>query len=212
MEDILQVVPGYLPELPELRFRSTDKEAYDDRDFSHDLGDLLERLSETTARELRLILLLDEMDVINDYDPVVQQKLRRIFMRTFARNLGAVVAGTQISKEWDRVESPWYNMFNEIELGPLEREAAMRLILEPVRGVYSYDPEAVDYIIDHSDGRPYYVQQHCLEAINIMLGAGRTRVTLLDAEQALAAVASARTAPNHWTPVAPAETTPPAAS
>jgi hypothetical protein len=202
MEEILDVVPAYLPALPELRFRSLDKASYDDRDFSHDLGALLAGLDATTGQDVRLILLLDEMDVINDYDPVVQQKLRRIFMRTFARSLGAVVAGTQISKEWDRVESPWYNLFNEIELGPLDQESALRLILEPVQGIYTYDPAAVDFIVDNSHGRPFYVQQHCLEAINIMLAVGRTRVTLEDAQQALAAVAGVRTSQNNGMPPA----------
>jgi len=56
------------------------------------------------------------MDVISSYYTLAQQQLRRIFMSPLAANLGAVVAGIQISKEWDRMESPWYNLFNEIPL------------------------------------------------------------------------------------------------
>lgn len=193
MEEVLQVLPLPAGALPALRFHEVPKSAYSDRDFSYDMSDLLDALSASTNKEVRLILLLDEMDVINEYDPVIQQQLRRIFMRTFARNLGAVVAGIQISKQWDRVESPWYNLFNEIELGPLDDESARQLILEPVKGVYSYDPAAVDLIIEASQGRPYYIQQHCLEAVNSMLTAGRTRVTLEDAQNALATVTNART-------------------
>lgn len=196
MEEILRVAPSYVSSLPPLRFNSIPKSDYSDRDFSYDMGDLLDALSAASKREVRLILLLDEMDVINDYDPVVQQQLRRIFMRTYARNLGAVVAGIQINKEWDRVESPWYNLFNEIELGPLDEHEARRLILEPVKGIYSYEDAAVDTIIAASQGRPYYIQQHCLEAVNIMLAAGRTRVTKRDAEDALKLLINARTSQN----------------
>lgn len=196
MEEILRVLPAYLPDLPPTRFAASDRLEYNDRSFGHDLSELLERLGETTSRQVRLILLLDEIDVINRYDSVTQQQLRRIFMRTFARNLGAVVAGIQISKEWDRVESPWYNLFNEIELGPLNDDAARRLILEPVKGVYGFDPEAVELILDVSQGRPFYIQQHCLEAVNNMLAAGRTRVTLEDVEKALDTITSARTSQN----------------
>ncbi len=196
MEEILRVAPSYVSSLPPLRFHSVPKADYTDRDFSYDMGDLLDALSAASKREVRLILLLDEMDVINDYDPVVQQQLRRIFMRTYARNLGAVVAGIQINKKWDRVESPWYNLFNEIELGPLDEHEARRLILEPVKGIYSYEDAAVDTIMAASQGRPYYIQQHCLEAVNRMLAAGRTRVTKRDAEEALKQLINARTSQN----------------
>lgn len=196
MEEILRVAPAYLASLPTLRFHTTPEPDYSDRDFSYDMGDLLDALNAASQRPVRLILLLDEMDVINEFDPVIQQQLRRIFMRTYARNLGAVVAGIQINKEWDRVESPWYNLFNEIELGPLQEEEARRLIMDPVKGIYSYEPAAVDMIIAASQGRPYYIQQHCLEAVNSMLAAGRTRITRKDAEDALDSLTSARTSQN----------------
>lgn len=192
MEEIARVLPHYLSAEPPLRFGPAASQGYDDRAFGRDLSDVLQALAATTQKRVRLILLLDEMDVMNTYDPLVQQQMRRLFMRTFARNLGAVVAGIQISKEWDRVESPWYNLFNEIELGPLDDEAARRLILDPVKGIYSYDPAAVDFIIEASQGRPFYVQQHCLEAVNYMLTQGRRRVTHEDAMHALGLLAEAR--------------------
>ena len=102
---------------------------YTDRFFNHDLRILLEALQQFgeihhEGQQLRLILLLDEMDVISKYDHLTQQQLRRIFMRDFSATLGAVVAGIQISKEWDRVESPWFNLFNEIALEPFARVVA----------------------------------------------------------------------------------------
>jgi hypothetical protein len=122
------------------------------------------------------------VDVMNHYDQLVQQQLRRIFMKTFARNLGAVVAGVHISKEWERLESPWYNLFLEMDLPPLSREETIQLIMEPVKGVYSYKDEAVEAIWECSQGHPQRVQQLCLEAINQLLQEKRSQVTKADVE------------------------------
>ncbi len=105
-------------------------------------------------------------------------------MRDFAVTLGAVVAGIQISKEWDRIESPWYNLFNEIELTPFTREQALELLVEPVEGYYSWESAALEFVIEHSEGRPYRLQQYALEAVHHMLQDGRRTITLEDVEQA----------------------------
>ena len=172
-----------------LRYHSVNHFDYSDRDFNVDLRCLLAELQEwiesvAPVRNLRLILLMDEMDVMSQYDHLVQQQLRRIFMRDFASSLGAVVAGIQISKEWDRVESPWYNLFNEIAVQPFSREQALDLLIEPVRDVYRYDPAALEFVIEHSDGRPFRIQQYALEAVNHMLQQRRRRITLADVEVA----------------------------
>ena len=176
-----------------LDYVDTRSDDYTDRDFSRDLRTILEVLDEygqtmKDGRSLRLILLMDEMDVMSHYDQVVQQRLRRIFMRDFSSSLGAVVAGIQISKAWDRVESPWYNLFNEIELEPFDREQAIELLEDPVREVYSYEPAALEAIIDHSNGRPFRLQQYGLEAITHMLADNRRRVTEADVEVAHARI------------------------
>ena len=156
-----------------------------DREFGRDLRTivrLLEQYAETAQdkRQVRLILLLDEVDTLSQFDPLYQQQLRRIFMRDFAATLGAVVAGIAISKEWDRVESPWFNLFNEIAMAPFSHAEAMELLIEPVRGYYIYEPAALDFIVDHSDGRPYRIQQYALEAVNHMLKHKRRRIQMCD--------------------------------
>lgn len=196
MEEIVVVVRR-LPKATETLTKALDAldvarfapARYSDRDFSRDLRALLQALTAYGAiqypgRKSRLILLLDEMDVMSHYDHLVQQQLRRIFMRDFATTLGAVVAGIQISKAWDRVESPWYNLFNEIELEPFDREQAAELLIKAVQDYYTYDQSAVEAIIDYSDGRPFRLQQYGLVAVNQMLSEGRRRVTLADVEVA----------------------------
>ncbi|MCB0072734.1 MAG: hypothetical protein KDE20_14790 [Caldilineaceae bacterium] len=144
--------------------------------------------------------------MLSRYDQLVQQQLRRIFMRDFAATMGAVVAGIQISKEWDRVESPWFNMFNEIALQPFTREQALELLIEPVRNIYRYDPETLDFIIEKSNGRPYRLQQYALIAVNYMLARRHRRIYLEDAQAAhedIEAAGASSSATKHPAPTAP---------
>ena len=178
-----------LPHVQGLQFQTVAASKYDDRAFHRDLQRVVNVLDaygdrQHTGKQLRLILLLDEMDVMSQYDSLIQQQLRRIFMREFAFTVGAVVAGIRISKDWDRVESPWYNMFNEIALEPFSEDEAQALLTEPVEGYYRYEDDAVEYVLDHSEGRPYRIQQYGLEAVNHMLACRRRTVKLEDALEA----------------------------
>ncbi len=150
-------------------FRKNYKE-YSDRDFRRDLKAIILALQkDAREKHLRLTLLLDEVDVMGSYSSQTQQLIRRLFMESFAQYLGVLVAGVRINKAWDRVESPWYNMFTQIELAPLKREEAEQLIREPVKGVYVFDDDAVEFIWEQSKGKPFYIQQLCMESVNTML-------------------------------------------
>ena len=185
MENLRGVLRAYLPQMPRLRFGASPVGEYTDRDFTADLRLLLEAVKSVVApRNVRVILLMDEMDVINGYSTIVQQQLRRIFMSSLAQNLGTVVAGIQIRKAWDRVESPWYNLFNELVVEPFPEEESRRLLFEPVRGIYEWDAKAVDFVVQRAEGRPYRLQQYGLEAVNHMLVDGRTHITLADVQAA----------------------------
>ena len=185
--------------MEQLHYHNVARADYTDREFNRDLRTILRALQQHSeahhpGKQLRLILLMDEMDVINGYDHLVQQQLRRIFMRDFAATLGAVVAGIQISREWDRIESPWYNLFNEIEVEPFAREQAIELLVEPVKNYYSYEPAALEFIIQQSEGRPFRLQQYALEAVTNMLAASRRRIKLTDVQ---AAHRSIQSSTNH---------------
>ena len=186
IETIWGVLQAYILDRPPgLNFAEAWPEEYSDREFTADLRLLLDGVKDAVApRRARVILLLDEMDVVSSYDTVVQQQLRRVFMSPLAANLGAVVAGIQISKTWDRLESPWYNMFNEMPLELFTAEQARQLLVEPVRGIYEWDPGAIEYVIQQSEGYPHRLQQYALEAVNQMSAAGRKRITLEDVQAA----------------------------
>jgi hypothetical protein len=172
---------GYTP--PALRFTGKAAADYTYRDFLHDLQSLLEVPQAARHRTIRLILLLDEVDVMNGYDQLVQQQFRRILMKRFARQVGVVASGVNVFREWSREESPFRNLFVEIHLGTMEEEAARRLITEPVKGIYGYDDEAVDLILRYSEHKPWRIQRLCLEVVNRLLAERRTRATRQDVEE-----------------------------
>jgi len=164
-----------------LRFR-IDDEGYDGRDFSHDLQRVIEDLKARTPRRVKLALLIDEVDVLNDYSERINQRLRSIFMKTFSEHLVAIMSGVGIKRVWTSEGSPWYNFFDEIELTAFVREEAEALIKEPVEGVFRFESEAVEAILAGSQLKPYVIQKFCIHAVSRMLEQGRTTVTAGDVD------------------------------
>ena len=181
MADVVeQLKPG--PEtVSALRHRPED-DRYDGRDFSHDLQRVIEELKTRTPLKVKLALLIDEVDVLNEYSERVNQRLRSIFMKTFSEHLVAIMSGVGIKRIWNSEGSPWYNFFDEIELTAFSREEAEALVRQPVEGVFRYEPEAVEKILSASALKPYVIQKFCIHAVNRMLEDGRTLVTAADVE------------------------------
>ena len=163
-------------------------DGYEAREFSHDLQRVIAELKTRTGRRVKLALLIDEVDVLNEYSESVNQRLRGIFMKSFSENLVAVMSGVGIRRRWKSEVSPWYNFFDEIELPPFIREEAEALIREPVAGVFRWKGEAVERILELSRLRPYLVQKYCVHAVNRMLEEGRGTIRLEDVETARAVV------------------------
>jgi hypothetical protein len=156
----------------------TKKGDYDAHDLVDDLEAALKALVATTDKQIRLVLLLDEGDELNRYDPIVQARLRRVFMSKVGQHLRMIWSGLSIDKEWKLYTSPWYNLFAiEKHLPPFTKDEALRLIEEPVRGIYRYDEQAITLILQYSEQRPFRIQQICLATINCVLAQERYRVT-----------------------------------
>ena len=161
---------------------SLDEDTYGYRDFVKDIHRVLKALGGTTNKSVKLALLIDEVDELNDYDPRVNQKLRSLFMRTFADNLVSVVSGVGIKKHWEREGSPWYNFFQEIEVKPLDRKEAISLVEAPVRGVFSFADGVVDEILRRTDCKPYLTQRVCSALVDQLHEEQRGSFTLADVE------------------------------
>ena len=174
----LRLSPGTLGAL---RFEAQGTR-YDGRDFSHDLQRVIDELKTRTSKRVRLALLIDEVDVLNEYSERINQRLRSIFMKTFSEHLVAIMSGVGIKRIWNSEGSPWYNFFDEIELAAFSREEAEALIREPVEGVFRFEPEAVERILAASELKPYVIQKFCINAVNLILEEGRTTITAADVE------------------------------
>jgi AraC-like DNA-binding protein len=169
------------------------QQRYTDRHMRRDLRQIVSHLKANHERTPRIIFLLDEADVLSTYSSLTQQQLRRILQDVFARNVGVVIAGVHISKAWDLVESPWYNMFVELVTPPLNRYESELLMRQPVFGFYEWDEAAVDFIWQRTAGRPHRIQQIAREAVNLMLDDQRRRIELADVRLAYERIVFAET-------------------
>jgi len=83
--------------------------------------------------------------------------------------LGIVMAGYEVKRHLNHITSPWYNQLVLLKLNAMKEENARQLIMEPVRGVYSYASDAVDFILKESMCKPYQIQKICHDAVAAML-------------------------------------------
>jgi len=175
--DLAPILDGEMTRRP----TSTGSE-YDHNTFSREVFQVLEVLKKRSAKKAKLVLLIDEVDELNNYDPRVNQRLRSLFMKSFAEDLVAVVSGVGIKKEWASEGSPWYNFFEEIEVKPFTRKDAEELIEKPIRGIFKLETGVVDRIIENTGCKPYLIQKLCVSLVNRMHDERRRRITRADVE------------------------------
>jgi hypothetical protein len=90
------------------------------RELAHDLRRVLRVLGQRSRGQVRIVLLIDGIDELESHDPRIAQQLRGLFMTNLADNLAMVASAVTINRHWEREGSPWYNFFEEIDLGPLD--------------------------------------------------------------------------------------------
>jgi len=157
-----------------------DGSAYDYRDLVRDIRAVLHALKKRSDKRIKLVLLIDEVDELNSYDPRVNQRLRSLFMKGFAEDLVAVVSGVSIKKHWESAGSPWYNFFEEIQVKPFRRADAVDLIEKPIQGVFKLESGVTDRIITLTDCKPYLIQKLCVALVNRLHEERRRVIKLTD--------------------------------
>jgi tetratricopeptide (TPR) repeat protein len=180
-EDVLHELAPLLDGMKPGDGLPADKD-YGYRELVADLRRVIKALEARSSKQVKLVLLIDEVDELNAYDPRVNQRLRSLFMKSFAENLVAVVSGVEIRKQWDKEGSPWYNFFEEIEVTPIERDDAEELITRPIGGVFKVDQDVINRILEITDRKPYHVQRLCVALVNRMYEQGRRVITTADVE------------------------------
>jgi len=178
-EDIFQELT---PVLDGLKSATDMSEDYSYRGFVRDVHAVIKVLRKRTGKKVKLVLLIDEVDELNDYDPRINQKLRSLFMKNFAESLVAVVSGVEIKKQWEREGSPWYNFFEEIEVKPFGPKEARDLIERPIGRIFKLDGGVVEKIISLTAGKPYLIQKMCISLVTRLHEQHRRKITIADVE------------------------------
>jgi len=159
------------------------RDQYSYRYFTRDLRTIIDHLKEGETKTIKLVLLMDEIDTLNEYSLRTNLNLRGLFMGPFKENLVLVMSGLYLKMDWSEEGggSPPFNFLSrEIQLEPLDEDSARKLVTEPVKGFYSYESEAVNLIIEYSELKPFTIQGFCLRAVARILADGRTKITVDD--------------------------------
>ena len=176
------IVDELAPNLAGLEITGSTSANYGYRELIGDLRTVIRHLQERSSKTAKLVLLIDEVDELNEYDPRINQRLRSLFMKNFAENLVAVVSGVEIKKRWEREGSPWYNFFEEIEVRPFDEQEARDLIRKPIEGIFRADADVVQRIITLTGGRPYLIQKLCVALVTRLHEQRRRRMTVADVD------------------------------
>ena len=96
---------------------------YSHRELANDFRGVIETLRESSSKKARLVLLVDGIDQLNNYQPRTTQRVRSLFMASLAESLVMVASAVEIDKHWEEEGSPWYNFFEEIQFSPTRRDS-----------------------------------------------------------------------------------------
>jgi AAA+ ATPase superfamily predicted ATPase len=138
--------------------------------FSTDFIDYLSLIIDELKKidpEYKLVLLLDEIQIITTINIKLQEILREAFNRLI-KNLRVVIACYyNFFDDINANSSPFQNIFKYIHLKPLEGEYLNKLIVDPVSRLgYKYEQELIKEIKEISGGHPYYCQSLCATIFN----------------------------------------------
>ena len=165
---------------------------YTDLDAQDDFELLIKHAQQLfTPRKPLFVLLIDEIDTIERYDPIIRQRLRA-FCQHMQEHLQVVLVGVAAPRASVGDTSPWSNIFAPLALGPIDLQDTLYLIRSYNHNPYSYTAEAEQELITVGDRKPFDTQWLCAEAVKTMLAAGRMRVEHGDVLQATKILARER--------------------
>jgi predicted AAA+ superfamily ATPase len=183
MEETVEALALAPRTLAELRFTG-EHNGYQASDFGHDLQRVVEELSCRTQRQVRLVLLIDEVDALREDPEAMGDQWLGPLLEDCSQELRVVLAGVGRGASGSGETHRRHGTLDELELEPFTPEEAEALVKRPVAGVFRYEPGAVERILQLSRRRPYLIQRLCLHAVNRMLDEGRTTVRPADVEAA----------------------------
>lgn len=148
--------------------RPSESNNYDFNAFRDDLDEMLSKMeTQAQAKDVRIIFLIDEADRFAQYSDNCMAKFRKLFLED--ERLKVIITGTNMRYKLNDIASPWHNQLIFVQLGTLSAQEARSLIVDPVKGIYTYDEPAIELILKESQNKPLAIQTICFEAVNIML-------------------------------------------
>jgi hypothetical protein len=125
---------------------------------------------EKKGKKKRIIVAFDEFQEIEKFNGVSMERMMRAIMEKH-KNASYLFSGSEqhlISLIFEDEERPFYRFGKMVKLTPIERKELEKFIIERFEGTgKKMDKEASDFVLDFSEGIPFYVQAICHEAWNL---------------------------------------------
>ncbi|MEX2443485.1 MAG: N-6 DNA methylase [Alkalispirochaeta sp.] len=149
-------------------------------DFAAYLEVVLEVLE---ARELRLLLMLDEFDKLQEgidngvTSPQVPENIRYL-VQSFPGFSAILTGSRRLRRLREEHWSALYGLGTHVDVKTLDPAAAERLITYPVRGRLTYSREAIERCTFLTAGQPYLIQCVCNQIFDTAVRGGIRSITV----------------------------------
>lgn len=144
-----------------------EKEKFDFGQFELFIEDVSEYMRRRNRKkEVRVVLLIDEGDIMAEFGPGFQSQFRGLFVSSIAGYFNIVLMLREFSPEWRLKTSPWYNFFNVEQLKPMSKEEAFTLVQKYVEEAVKFKKQALNRIWEITQGHPYEIQKLCSKIYN----------------------------------------------
>ena len=151
---------------------SESLEVPDYKRLSHPYKEFQEFLQKTIEEldKAKIVFMIDEYDLLDDLlqgKEIDNEILDLLDWMIKNDRIELVMAGrlpieSLKADNWKKITRP----FVQIKLGPLDRESAKRLIVEPVETHLEYDDSAIEKILRLTNNYPYLIQLCCHVLVN----------------------------------------------
>jgi len=133
-------------------------------------------IGELGRQGYRLILLLDEFDRVTRNSSFDETFFARLRSLAGHQNIAYITSSSrdlqQLCHTQEIADSPFFNVFSTIYLGPMLREEALELIREPTAGGPFPLEEHADLILELGGHWPFFLQIACSAAFEMLVEEG----------------------------------------
>jgi type I restriction enzyme M protein len=145
-----------------------------------DFREYVELTLETLAKQdLGLLLLLDEFDKLQEgidkgvTSAQVPENIR-FLVQTYSRCSAVLTGSRRLKRMREEYWSALFGLGTQLHVSSLPKEAAQRLVTEPVKGRLTYSRDAVELAYTLTAGQPYLLQCLCNRVFDLATSTGRS--------------------------------------